>query len=296
MPDTASSTAPIDVVVRANNDLPLIEYTLNELAKQDAEIRLAAFDNASTDGTLEMLEKHGANIHHVPKGTYIPGCVINDAMEATESEIVVFINSDCIPQSTDALSNLVRAIEKDTNNAAAFGRQIPHPDCWSLYAKDTEDTYGDGSRHKYWKNCFSMAFSAVRRSVWQELPFRTDIQYSEDIDWTWRARQKGFNIQYAAECAVMHSHNYTWKQFYKRQFGEGKADAQIFEWTPWEKTWWRYSVLPFGRQCLSDARYFLARGKFLSLPSSPYLRTAQLLGRWNGFQEGLASGVKPLNS
>ena len=254
---------------------------------------MTAFDNASTDGTRELLEKHGANIHHVPAGTYVPGRVLNEAMEATENEIVVFINSDCVPQSTHAVSALVSAIETDAEIAAAFGRQVAQPDCWPLYEKNTEDTYGDGSRQKYWKHCFSMAFSAVRRSTWNDLPFRTDIQYSEDIDWTWRARQKGFKIQYAAEGVVMHSHNYTWKQFYKRQFGEGKADAQIFSWTSWEKCWWRYSVLPFGRQCFSDTRYLLKRGKVLSLPSSPYYRTAQLLGRWKGFRAGQASEVAP---
>ncbi|NCF85882.1 MAG: glycosyltransferase [Verrucomicrobiaceae bacterium] len=293
MPDSASPTTPVDVVIRSHNDLPLVEQTLNELAKQDAKISLTAFDNASTDGTRELLEKHGAHIHHVPAGTYVPGRVLNEAMEATENEIVVFINSDCVPQSSHAVSSLVNAIENDTEIAAAFGRQVAQPDCWPLYKKDTEDTYGDGSRQKYWKHCFSMAFSAVRRSVWNDLPFRTDIQYSEDIDWTWRARQKGSKVKYAAEGVVMHSHNYSWKQFYKRQFGEGKADAQIFTWTPWEKSWWRYSVLPFGRQCLSDPRYLLKNGKILSLPSSPYFRAAQLLGRWNGFRSGLASGVTP---
>lgn len=292
VPTESSNPAPIDVVIRSNNDRELIEKTLARLATQDVPFKLTSFDNASTDGTLELLEKHGANIHHVPQGTYIPGTVINDAMEATENEIVVFINSDCTPQSDHVISDILKPFD-DPNVAATFGRQIPHPDCWTLYAKDTEDTYGDGSRQQYWKHCFSMAFSAIRRSVWKELPFRSEIQYSEDIDWTWRARQKGYKIVYTGDAVVTHSHNYTWKQFYKRQFGEGKADAQIFEWTSWEQSWMRYAFLPFGRQCVSDLRHFLKKGKIHALPSSPYFRSAQMLGRWKGFREGLASGIKP---
>lgn len=291
VPDSSSQIGetPVDVVIRSHNDMPIIRDTLEALAIQDVPLRLTAFDNASNDGTRELLAEHTDRIHHVPAGTYVPGRVLNEAMEATENEIVVFINSDCIAQHATAVRALVDGFRGDPNIAAVFGRQIAHPDCWAVYEKDTEDTYGDGSRQQYWKHCFSMAFSAIRRSVWRDLPFRTEIQYSEDIDWTWRARQRGHAIRYVQDGMVMHSHNYTWKQFYKRQFGEGKADAQIFAWSTWERSWWRFALLPFGRQCVSDLRYFLKRGKLLAIPTSPYFRIAQLLGRWAGFKEGLAS-------
>jgi rhamnosyltransferase len=68
-----------------------------------------------------------------------------------------------------------------------------------------------------------MASSAISRQVWEQYPFRDDIQYSEDIDWTWRVRQKGFSIRYAADSVVEHSHNYTPLQFYRRQLGEGQG-------------------------------------------------------------------------
>ena len=286
----SSSSSPVDVVVRSWNDYPIIEKTLQGLSEQDCEIRLTSFDNDSTDGTTECMERAGAKMNNVPAGTYVPGKVINDAMAATESDIVVFINSDCIPQSKSAISEILKTFDGKPNVAGAFGKQVPHADCWTIYYKDTNDTYGDGSRHKYWKNCFSMAFSAISRAHWEKLPFRTEVQYSEDIDWSWRARQAGYDIAYAKDAPVMHSHNYTWKQFYKRQFGEGKADAQIFEWTSWERTWLRYALLPFGRQSLSDLKYMLKRGKIHALPSSPYFRSAQMLGRWKGFREGLALG------
>ena len=203
-----------------------------------------AFDNASTDGTLEEIRKYTDRIHHVPAGAYVPGRVLNQAMAATEGEFVVFLNSDCTPQD-DCMLDALLAGFVDDKVAAVFGRQMSRPGCRPLMAKDTEDTYGDGSRQALWRHCFSMAVSAIRRSVWERMPFQEDLQYSEDIDWTWRARRCGYEIRYAAGARVIHSHNYSLRQFYRRHFGEGRAEAHIFEWSPWERSLVRYSLLPY---------------------------------------------------
>jgi len=221
----------------------------------------------------------------VPAGAYVPGRVLNQGMAATGGEFVVFVNSDCTPQNDGMLAALLAGFSEE-KVAAVFGRQAPRPDCRPLMAKDTEDTYGDGSRQRFWRHCFSMAISAVRRSVWQEMPFREDIQYSEDIDWTWRARRRGYEIRYVPDAIVLHSHNYTLRQFYKRHFGEGRAEARIFEWSPWERSLVRYSLLPYVRQVASDWKYCLARRELSEAISSPILRMAQLAGRRQGFVSG----------
>jgi len=276
---------PIPVVMRAHNDMPLVAETLRRLQTQRTPFTLIVFDNASTDGTLEEVRKYTDRIHHVPAGAYVPGRVINQAMDVTEGDLVVFLNSDCTPQTDTMLEALVAGLAND-KVAATFGRQMPRPDSSGLMAKDTEDTYGNGERQRCWRHCFSMAVSAIRRSVWNEMPFREDIHYSEDIDWTWRARQRGYEIRYVAGAMVMHSHNYTLRQFYKRHFGEGRAEARIFEWTPWDRSLVRYSLLPYVRQVASDWRYCAAKLDLGEALRSPVLRMAQLAGRRRGFWAG----------
>jgi len=245
-----------------------------------------ALDNESTDGTLEELLKYTDEIQTIPRGTYVPGRVLNRGMVMSTGKWVVFLNSDCTPQHPEWLRNLLRG--SGTEEAAAvFGRQLPRPDCHPLLAKDTEDTYGDGVRQRLWRHCFSMAASAIRRSVWEDMPFREDIQYSEDIDWTWRARQKGWDIRYVPDAVVMHSHNYTLKQFYRRHYGEGRAEAAIFDWSPWERSFLRYSLLPCVRQIMDDVHYSFVRGLPGAAAFSPTLRLSQLLGRRKGFLAGL---------
>src|SRR5580704_15993615 len=117
---------PVYVVLRAHNDLPLVAETLRNLQRQNHPFDLVAFDNASTDGTLEEIRKYTDRIHHVPAGGYVPGRVLNQAMAATGGEFVVFLNSDCTPQD-DFMLELLLAGFNDEKVAAVFGRQMPRP-------------------------------------------------------------------------------------------------------------------------------------------------------------------------
>lgn len=276
------------VIMRSCNDMPLIAQTLKQLSEQDQKFHLIALDNESTDGTREELARYTDHIVTIKKGTYIPGRVLNRGMKEAEGydQRVVFLNSDCTPYDSSWLSGLLSGFSSP-EVAAVFGRQIPREDCRVLFAKDTEDTYGDGSKQQYWKHCFSMASSAIFRPCWEESAFREDIQYSEDIDWTYRARMRGWKILYVKDSIVYHSHNYSFKAFRKRHFGEGKAEAAIFEWSDWERTFLRYSLLPFARQVLNDVRYGVKHHSLEAVFTSPYYRYAQLLGRRAGFKEGI---------
>lgn len=276
------------IIMRSRNDMPLIAETLAHLAQQDCAFDLVVFDNASTDGTLDEVKRYTDRIIHVPAGTYVPGRVLNQGMAVSDGEYVVFLNSDCTPQQPSWLRALLDGFTDD-QVAAVFSRQIPRPDCYLLYAKDTEDTYGDGHAQQAWRHCFSMASSAIRRSLWRDMPFNEQLHYSEDIEWTWRAKERGYTIRYAPASIVMHSHNYTWRQYYARQYGEGKAEATIFPWTGWQASLLRYSLLPYGRQVLHDWRYCLQRGAFHTALYVPVLRLAHLLGRRAGFRAGVRS-------
>jgi len=279
------------IVMRSYNDIETIPETLESLHRQRAAFKLFVFDNASTDGTREEVERYTSNIINVPEGAYVPGRVLNRAMEMTTGPIVVFLNSDCTPVDESWLEALLAGFE-DEKTAAVFGRQIPRLDCYPLYARDITETYGDGYRQRFFRHIFSMASSAVRRSVWEQTPFSEQLQYSEDIDWTWRVKGRGYRIRYVPDSMVFHSHNYTTGAFYKRHYGEGKAEAKFFEWSFWQRSLLRYSLLPYLRQVLSDARYCLAGHSISCVFRSPSLRMAQLIGRRRGFRSGLREKQK----
>ncbi len=112
------------ILLRSHNDMPLIGKTLEALHRQDHPFRLIALDNESTDGTREELLKYTDAIETIPRGTYVPGRVLNRGMSMSTGELVVFLNSDCTPQHQEWLRNLLQGFDRD-RTAAVFGRQIP---------------------------------------------------------------------------------------------------------------------------------------------------------------------------
>ena len=271
--------------MRAHNDMPLVAQTLAGLARQRCSFELVVFDDASVDGTRQEAEKYTDRVLPVPGGAYVPGRVLNRGMEVSAGEFVIFLNSDCVPQHDGWLERLLAGFS-DERVAAVFGRQIPRPDCHPLYARDLETAFGDGSLQARFRHCFSMAVSAIRRSVWEQLRFDEGLQYSEDIDWTWRARQRGYAVRYVPEAVVMHSHNYSLRQLYRRQFGEGRAEAVIFDWPFWRRSLLCYSLLPYVRLVLDDWQYCLARKAPGAALCAPLWRLARILGRRAGFRTG----------
>jgi len=277
------------VVMRSFNDIDLIGETLKSVLSQDyPNFELWNFDSRSTDGTLELIRQFNdaSRIVLNDSKTYNPGRVLNEAMALTDSDIVVFINSDATPERSDWLSNLLAPMLEDKSIAAVYGRQTSRKDCRSLFVKDNERAFGDGTVAAGWKHFFSMANSAIRRSVHDKYPFETRVQYSEDVEWTWRVKKAGYSIVYVADAAAVHSHNYSLGQSYKRHYGEGVADAWIFKEDLGATDPVRYIILSASREIVRDLiwsiRTLSLDGLFHSVP----LRVTQRFARWRGLREG----------
>jgi rhamnosyltransferase len=280
----------IAIVMRSFNDASVIGGTLEALERQTVrDFELWNFDSTSTDGTLEIIRRHNRSERVVlnESRTYNPGRVLNEAITRSRGEIIVFINSDATPQDERWLERLVAPFG-DPEVGATFGRQVARPDARSLFVKDTERAFGDGRVSSTWVHFFSMANSAVRRGLALSMPFETGIQYSEDIEWSYRLRRAGHRIEYVPGAVAAHSHNYTLAQSFRRHRGEGRADAWIFRDGEMRESFLGYCVLPFGMEVLRDFGWALRRGSADAALHSIPLRAAQKLGRWNGFREARA--------
>ena len=280
----------VSIIMRSCNDRDVIRGTLEMVRAQSfTDYELRNFDSTSIDGTLDIIREFNEPERVVLNDpeSYNPGRVLNSAVAATRGDILVFLNSDATPQSEEWLARLIEPLG-DGRVAACYGRQTPRPNCRSLFVKDTERAFGDGLVAARWLHFFSMANSAVRRELLETHPFETGIQYSEDIEWSYRMRKLGHRIVYVAGAAAMHSHNYTLKQSYRRHFGEGKADAWIFRDGELNSSFLRYCILPCGREVLRDAGWAFRHRSMDALLHSLPLRAAQKWGRWRGFKTGRA--------
>jgi rhamnosyltransferase len=281
----------VSIIMRSCNDSDVIRGTLQMVRAQTfTNYELWNFDSTSTDGTLDIIREFNTpqRIRLNDPASYNPGRVLNEAVAATGGDILVFLNSDATPENEDWLQQLIAPL-RDTACGASYGRQTPRPDCRSLFVKDTERAFGDGRVSAGWLHFFSMANSAVRRELLESHPFDTAIQYSEDIDWSYRMRNLGHGIVYVPDAPAMHSHNYTLGQSYRRHYGEGKAEAWIFRNGELSTSFLRYCLLPLGREVLRDLGWAVRRTSMDALLYSVPLRATQKWGRWQGLKSGRIS-------
>ena len=287
-PEGSAYLPRVAIAMRSYNDRGVIRGTLEMIRRQTyPNFELWNFDSSSTDGTFEIIQEYNDSerIRQNDSAKYNPGTVLNDAVRTVGGDVVVFINSDATPESEVWLEKLIAPLA-ESRVGAVYGRQTARPDCRSLFVKDTERAFGDGREAAKWVHFFSMANAAARRDVLERFPFETRVQYSEDIEWSFRLRKAGLEIRYVAEAAATHSHNYTLRQSYKRQFGEGKAEAWIFRHGELNTSFLRYCLLPFGMEVVRDLGWVMKKGSLDALVHTVPLRAVQKWGRWRGLTEG----------
>lgn len=283
--------ADVLIVLRCFNDVRVVGETLDAVfAQEGPSFRVVAIDSGSSDGSVEVLKRFPLELVEIPLGSYIPGRVLNLGMRHGGEPLAAFVNSDCTPQNREWLARLLAPFPSDAKIAAVYGRQVPRPDAHPLVVKDYERAFGDGRVAATWRHFFSMASSAVRRSVWELRPFDEDIRYSEDILWSWQRRQEGWRIAYAADSVAMHSHNYTVPEMRRRFAGEGKADAAIYGESLVDTSLLRGFLLPCAAEIARDLAWTVRRGELGALLEAPVHRFVQKSSYRRGLVEGLSRG------
>lgn len=217
----------VTVIMRSKNSDWVIGQALAGLFSQDfRDFELLVVDSGSTDRTLELVRRYPHRLIRIAPEAYFPGPVLNQAVEACTSEILVFQNSDGVPLTTSTLRRLVEAFDDPTVDAA-LARQLPRPEADPWVRRDYAASFPDTDRTPPWIT-LSLPLAAMRRSAWERHPFYSDAWGSEDTEWGHWATRNGLRIAYVREALAMHSHNYTLKQLYGRRFIEGEADAFIY--------------------------------------------------------------------
>jgi rhamnosyltransferase len=280
----------VSIILRSFNEAWALRDTLPALRAQDhLHWELIVIDSGSTDGSVELIRRaQPRHFVQIAPQEYNPARVMNHGMELARSDYGIFLNADATPQGSRWLRPLVEALF-DPNVAAVFGRQIPRPDCRAVYAHDYERCFGPARESARWDHFFSMASSGIRKDIWAKRGFNERMQYSEDDEYTRWCRAQGHAVVYAPKSVVMHSHNYTPAQAYRRSFGEGRALAAVWSGAADGFDWPRTVLLGW----LNDARrdlMFCARTRRLSeWPHALRIRWRQRRGKLAGFETGWAA-------
>jgi rhamnosyltransferase len=283
-------SAPISIVMRSFNDGPLIGGTLRSVHTQDyaGGVDLVHIDSGSRDGTVPIIQSfHPRVLIQIQPHEYVPGRVLNRGMREARGDWVVFLNSDAEPANRRWLPELIAASTRGEKLGTVFSRQIPRPDCQAVYAHDYDRCFGPERESKTWDHFFSMVSCIVYRPAWAEQPFREDLQYAEDDEWSRRLKAHGWGVGFADQSIAIHSHNYTLKQAYKRTYGDMFAIAASRRDSPPRLKDWIFGFLLFWlADVRRDAAWCARHGRLAGLPHAAAVRAAQRYGKTVGFRRG----------
>jgi rhamnosyltransferase len=277
----------VSIIIRSFNEGWALKETLPAVAAQQySRWELIIIDSGSTDGSVELIRKaQPRHFIQIAPGTYNPSRVMNQGMELARGELGIFLNADATPRDSMWLRPLLEALA-DPGTAAVFGRQVPRPGCRAVYAHDYERCFGPDRESAHWEHFFSMVSSGLRKEIWARRGFLEAMQYSEDDEYTRWCRQQGYKVAYCPESVVIHSHNYTPAQAYKRSLGEAKALAAVWRGQPEEINWRRTFLLGWVNDLRRDFLYCARTGQLRELPYAALIRWQQRRAKLAGFRAG----------
>lgn len=273
----------VAVIIRCYNEEAHIGRLLTGLVRQRRRPdEIIVVDSGSTDATLSIASAFPVEVLHIPQEDFSFGRACNLGVEATESDVAIFISAHCYPLYDSWLERLVAPFASD-DVALTYGRQCGPPNVRyseeRLFARWFPAESVKRQRHPFCNN----ANAAIRRSVWEDLRYDEYLTGLEDLDWARRAIDRGHVLSYVAEAAVVHVHEERFAQVVNRYRREAIAHKQIYD----EQ---RMSAFDAARLAVANiaSDYAAAKrdgGLRRHVLDIPKFRTAQFYGTYQGFAQ-----------
>lgn len=192
------------IVIRSKNEERWITSCLRAIFNQSfREFEVILVDNQSTDMTVAKAKKYGVKVLQIED--YLPGKALNMGIRASKGEFIASLSAHCIPKDQYWLSNLLRNFD-DEGIAGVYGRQEPMSFTNDLDKRDLYMIFGLDRRVQMKDSFFHNANSAIKRSVWEKIPFDETVTNIEDRVWGQSVIDKGYKIVYEPGAAVFHHH------------------------------------------------------------------------------------------
>lgn len=206
----------ISIIIPNWNGKKLLEKNLPQvLAAAGNEAEVVIIDDGSTDGSPEFLR----DISSQSSRFKISGLsqnhgfayTVNLGVKKAKGEVVVLLNSDVLPEN-----DFLKPLEEDFADPGIFAVSLSEPQygwAWGEF-KDGylshEPRKGANQAHiSLWASGGSGAF---RKRIWQELrgfDFLYHPFYWEDVDLSYRAWKRGYQILWEPKSVVHHRHEST---------------------------------------------------------------------------------------
>lgn len=289
----SESVSIIVPTLNPGDNLPALRDALEHQRLEPLEVLIV--DSSSTDASPQRWRKAGFRVLSIDRSDFDHGGTRNLGAEQALGSILVFMTQDAIPADDHWLENLVEPIISG-EVVATFARQLPRVEATTVERFSRHFNYPPTSRIKTMEDVqemgikaffFSNVCSAVKADTfWEVGGFPKRVVMNEDMVLCARLMRAGYGVKYAAEALVYHSHHYTLRQQFKRNFDIGSFTVQAGD---------LLENAPAGgeglRLVLAQARYAIQEGSYLSL----FTVFAEAAAKLAGFSIGRKERLLPVS-
>lgn len=173
-------------------------------------------------------------VYHLSKSEFDHGRTRNQGVLHSQAEYFVMMTQDAVPKDEFLIENLLRPLLVG-EAVVSYARQLPKDGCNPVERYTRAFNYPENSRIKGEKDIPNLGIktyfcsdvcAAYDRKIFDSLGgFINRAIFNEDMIYAAKACKNGYMIAYCADACVYHSHNYTARQQFHRNFDIGVSQA-----------------------------------------------------------------------
>lgn len=239
----------IDVIIPTYKPGKEFEKLIGRLQKQEYPIHKIIIINTRTDIFPEELDRSNYEIEitHIELDQFDHGGTRNMGAGMSDADIVVYMTQDAIPVDEKLIGTFAKIFEENPDIGIAYGRQLPREECNIIERYTRRFNYPEKSLIKTKEDlprlgiktffCSDVCAAYRRNYLLSAGGFEDPTIFNEDMIFAGKRIYAGDKVAYIAEAKVIHSHNYTGRQQFHRNFDLAVSQAQhpeVFEGVPSE--------------------------------------------------------------
>lgn len=188
--------------------------------------------------TSKIGSSSNLKIIHIKKEEFDHGGTRNFGAALSNADIILFMTQDAVPADKHLIEKILEPF-KNPKVAAAYGRQLAGKDAGVIEQYTRVFNYPETDSIKSEKDLKTLGIktyfcsnvcAAYKREIYNELGgFVTKTIFNEDMIMASKVIGAGYSIAYAAGARVIHSHRYTYREQFSRNFDLAVSQRQYKE-------------------------------------------------------------------
>jgi len=226
----------VSVVVPCYNSENTLEKCIDALKKQNysGDFEILMVDDGSKDSTSEIIKKN-KEIKYIFQKNSGPAKARNNGWKHANGDIVVFTDSDCVPEK-DWLKEIIKPFDINDKIGAVGGAYNKTINSNSLLA----NLIGEEIKFRYlnfgkYTDAHGSYSLAVKKEVLKKINGFNEfypVATAEDWDLCYKIQSAGYKIYFNKNAKVGHHHPSNLKKYLKTQFRHGFYRMKLYKDNP----------------------------------------------------------------